>query len=113
VFVGSTLSEKAVAGRASYVTTKHAVVGLMRSYAQDLFGTGVHTAVVCPGFTDTPMLREAMAKDPAGAAEFIKGFVSVGRLIEPKEIAGLVAFVGVNPSMNGAVLHANGGQKET
>lgn len=82
IFVGSTLSEKAVANRASYVTTKHAVVGLMRSYVQDLFGSGVHTAVVCPGFTDTPMLQAAMASDPEGSAKFIQGFVSCGRLIQ-------------------------------
>jgi 3-oxoacyl-[acyl-carrier protein] reductase len=82
IFIGSTLSEKAVANRASYVTTKHAVVGLMRSYVQDLFGSGVHTAVVCPGFTDTPMLQTAMTSDPEGSAKFIESFVSCGRLIQ-------------------------------
>ncbi len=33
--------------------------------------------------------------------------------IQTQEIAALVAFVADNPSMNGSVLHANGGQKET
>jgi len=32
---------------------------------------------------------------------------------KPPEIASLVSFVADNPSMNGAILHANGGQKET
>eukprot|EP01043_Picozoa_sp_COSAG02_P056833 COSAG02_NODE_6801_length_3352_cov_170.007378_3_plen_92_part_00 len=52
-FVGSTLSEKAVANTASYVTAKHAMVGLMRATCQDLAAAAapVHTALVCPGFT--------------------------------------------------------------
>jgi NAD(P)-dependent dehydrogenase (short-subunit alcohol dehydrogenase family) len=52
-FVGSTLSEKAVANTASYVTAKHAMVGLMRATCQDLAvaAAPVHTAAICPGFT--------------------------------------------------------------
>ena len=58
IFVGSTLGDKAVPGTLSYVTSKHAVNGLMRATCQDLAGREVHTAVVSPGFTDTAMLRE-------------------------------------------------------
>ncbi|MGV6807121.1 MAG: SDR family NAD(P)-dependent oxidoreductase, partial [bacterium] len=53
LYVGSTLSEKAVANTASYVAAKHGLIGLMRSTCQDLAGSGIHTACVCPGFTDT------------------------------------------------------------
>ena len=55
LYVGSTLSQKAVAGACSYSVSKHAVIGLMRATCQDLAGSGVHTACVCPGFTDTEM----------------------------------------------------------
>jgi 3-oxoacyl-[acyl-carrier protein] reductase len=57
LYVGSTLSEKAVPGSFSYVVSKHAQLGMMRATCQDLMGTGIHTAMVCPGFTDTEMLR--------------------------------------------------------
>ena len=57
IYIGSTLSEKGVANSCSYVTSKHAVVGLMRSTTQDLVGKGIHTACICPGFTDTEMLK--------------------------------------------------------
>ena len=40
LYIGSTLSEKAVPNSYSYVTTKHAMVGMMRSTCQDLAGTG-------------------------------------------------------------------------
>jgi short-subunit dehydrogenase len=41
LFMGSTLSEQATEGKLSYITAKHALVGLMRATTQDLFGTGV------------------------------------------------------------------------
>jgi NAD(P)-dependent dehydrogenase (short-subunit alcohol dehydrogenase family) len=99
IFIGSTLSEKAVKDRVSYVTAKHATVGIMRSYTQELFGTGIHTACICPGFTDTPMLRAAMSQPPAtqasselsqDARNFIHNFVSVRRLLSPEEVCLLL-----------------------
>jgi NAD(P)-dependent dehydrogenase (short-subunit alcohol dehydrogenase family) len=109
LFLGSTLSEKAVAGSAPYVVSKHALVGLMRATCQDLQGSGVHTACICPGFVDTPLLRERL--DAATLAQ-IQGQVTFGRLLDPDEIARLLLFCAENPSINGAVLHANLGQVE-
>lgn len=111
IYVGSTLSEKAVAGRLSYVTSKHAMVGMMRATCQDLFGSRVHTACVCPGFTDTEMLHPGFAANPS-VRDAIVSMVSFKRLINPDEIARVIAFVAENPALNGAVLHANLGQRE-
>lgn len=113
IFVGSTLSEKAVANRLSYVTSKHAVIGLMKSISQDLFGKNIHTAVVCPGFTDTEMLRKAIEGKEEEFNSFIQSFVSLQRMISPQEIANFIYNVSKTPILNGSVLHANGGQKET
>lgn len=112
LYVGSTLSEKAVKGNASYVTSKHALVGLMRSTCQDLAGTRIHTACVCPGFTDTEMLREHLGDDAKRAA-VISAKSTFGRLITPDEIANVLYFCATTPTVNGAVLHANLGQVET
>ncbi|MCH9816409.1 MAG: SDR family oxidoreductase, partial [Actinomycetia bacterium] len=43
-------------GMAPYSATKHAVVGMSLSMQLDLADTGVDVTVVCPGFTDTPIL---------------------------------------------------------
>jgi len=110
LYIGSTLSEKAVANSFSYVTSKHATIGMMRATCQDLAGGVIHTACICPGFTDTQMLREHV---PADAMESIAGLSTFGRLIEPKEIASAVLFAAQNPVMNGAVIHANLGQLES
>lgn len=109
IYIGSTLSEKAVPNSFSYVTSKHATVGMMRSTCQDLAGGTIHTACVCPGFTDTQMLREHV---PADAMDFVAGMSAFKRLIEPEEIARTVLFAANNPVLNGAVLHANLGQVE-
>lgn len=111
LYIGSTLSEKAVPGCVSYVSSKHAVVGLMRSTCQDLAGKGVHTACICPGFTDTEMLRHHVGN----SEEILKDIASLctqNRLIEPKEIAETLFFCAGNPVINGTVLHANLGQIE-
>lgn len=109
VYVGSTLSEKAVPGSYSYVSTKHAMVGMMRATCQDLADTGIHTVCVCPGFTDTEMLRNHV---PAEAMESIRAMSAYNRLIDPAEIAETIHFAAENPVINGAVVHANLGQVE-
>ena len=112
IYVGSTLSEKAVAGSFSYVVSKHAQLGMMRATCQDLMGSGIHTALVCPGFTDTEMLRTHLGANPE-VEQAIAAMNSFNRLIEPREIAELIRWVHHNPVINGAVLHGNLGQKES
>ena len=109
LFVGSTLSEKAVPGSFSYVISKHAQVGMMRACCQDLAGTGIHTACICPGFTDTEMLREHV---PADAMDSVRAMSAFDRLIEPAEIADSLHWAASSPVINGSVIHANLGQVE-
>ncbi|WP_406852162.1 SDR family oxidoreductase [Brevundimonas sp. BH3] len=108
LYIGSTLAEKAVAGAASYVVSKHGMIGLMRATCQDMAGRGIHTACICPGFTDTEMLRAHVGD----AVDIITSMVTAGRLIAPDEIGRLVRVCAENPALNGAVLHANLGQIE-
>ena len=109
LFVGSTLAEKAVPGSFSYVVSKHAQVGMMRACCQDLAGTGIHTVCICPGFTDTEMLREHV---PADAMVAVRGMSAFNRLIEPQEIAETLLWAAGTPVLNGSVIHANLGQVE-
>jgi len=111
IYIGSTLAEKAVPGVASYVIAKHALAGMMRSTCQDLAGRGIHTCMICPGFTDTEQLRRLVGDDTATLAA-IAGMSAFDRLIEPEEIADAVAFAAHAPVLNGALIHANLGQRE-
>lgn len=112
LYLGSTLSEKAVANALSYSTSKHAIVGLMRATCQDLLGSGIHTAAVCPGFTDTEMLRNHIGNNEE-VIHSIESRVSYGRLIRPEEIAETLWFCANNAVINGSVIHANLGQIES
>ena len=111
IFMGSTLSEKAVGGAFSYIVSKHAQLGMMRATCQDLMGTNIHTTLVCPGFTDTEMLRNHIGNDEKILNE-ISAMNSFNRLIKPDEIARLILWAHQNPVINGSVLHANLGQLE-
>lgn len=109
LYTGSTLSEMAVPGAYTYVVSKHAVAGMMKATCQDLAGKGIHTALICPGFTDTEMLHKHLNHDQ----EILKAVASgnsYGRLIEPKEIADMFFFAAKNPVINGSILHGNLGQ---
>lgn len=109
LYVGSTLSEKAVPGSFSYVTSKHGMIGMMRATCQDLAGRNIHTACICPGFTDTEMLRAHIPEDAMSAVAAMSAYE---RLVSPDEIADTLMFAATHPVLNGSVLHANLGQVE-
>lgn len=112
LYVGSTLSEKAVPHMSSYVMTKHGMIGLMRSTCQDLFGRFIHTACICPGATETEMLVEYVQGNQE-ALKIMASTLSENRLITSEEIAKTLFFCANNSVVNGSVIHANLGIQET
>ena len=109
LYVGSTLGEKAVPNSFSYVLSKHGLIGMMRATCQDLAGKAIHTACICPGFTDTEMLRNHV---PPEAMDAVRGMSAYNRLVDPGEIAEALFWASQNPVINGSVIHANLGQVE-
>jgi NAD(P)-dependent dehydrogenase (short-subunit alcohol dehydrogenase family) len=47
---------------AAYVASKHAVVGFTKAVAAEAAGTGVTVNAICPGYVDTPITDEAIAR---------------------------------------------------
>ena len=111
LYVGSTLSEKAVPQMSSYVMTKHGMIGLMRSTCQDLFGRFIHTACICPGATETEMLVEYVQGNQE-ALKIMASTLSENRLISSEEIASTIFFCANNSVINGSIIHANLGIQE-
>ena len=111
LYVGSTLAEKAVPNAYSYVLSKHAGAGMMKANCQDLAGMGIHTASVCPGFTDTEMLRGHIGNDHPTLTNIAERS-TFQRLIKPEEIARTLLFCAKNQVINGSLIHANLGQIE-
>jgi NAD(P)-dependent dehydrogenase (short-subunit alcohol dehydrogenase family) len=93
VLIGSRVAQ-GVAGRSLYAASKAALVGLARSVAAELAPRRITVNVVAPGATDTPMLR-----DPARSTEPPRT-PPMGRLIQPDEVAGTVAFLLSDPARN-------------
>ena len=86
VFIGSRVAQ-GLPGRGQYAATKAALIALARSWAAEVAASGVTVNVVSPGATQTAMLQ-----DPARAGSAPR-LPPIGRLIEPAEIAALVAFL--------------------
>jgi NAD(P)-dependent dehydrogenase (short-subunit alcohol dehydrogenase family) len=100
VVVASTAGLKGYAYVSAYCAAKHAVVGLVRALALETAATGVTVNAVCPGYTDTDLVRDNLekivGKTGRSREEALSAMLTqnpLGRLIRPEEVAGAVRFL--------------------
>jgi NAD(P)-dependent dehydrogenase (short-subunit alcohol dehydrogenase family) len=84
----------------AYVAAKHGLVGLTRSLALETAKTAVTVNAICPGYTETDIVRDAVAnivsktgKGEADALASLTGVNPQGRLVQPAEIARCVLWL--------------------
>ncbi|HET6341303.1 MAG TPA: SDR family oxidoreductase [Gemmatimonadota bacterium] len=102
----------------AYAASKHALVGFTRSVAAEVAPSGVTVNAVCPGYVDTAMTRESVARIAAktgrSEAEAMVAIVAAnpqGRLIEPGEVARAVTWLCEEEArgVNGQAIVIDGG----
>jgi NAD(P)-dependent dehydrogenase (short-subunit alcohol dehydrogenase family) len=98
--VASTAGLKGYAYVTAYCAAKHALVGLTRALAAETATRGVTVNAVCPGYTDTELVRNSIARVATTSgrpqtevlAEYQKD-APIGRLIRPEEVAAAVLYL--------------------
>lgn len=119
VTIASTAGLRGYAYTAPYVAAKHGAIGLTRALALELAKTRITVNAVCPGFTDTAIVAEAVDKITGatgrGAEEAmaeLTRFNPQGRLIQPREVADAVLWL-CQPgsgSITGQAISVSGGE---
>lgn len=92
VNVSSTLGVRGAPMASAYSAGKHGVLGLTRTAAIEYAPAGIRVNAVCPGAIDTPMMDETFERFP-GFRESLLGFVPLGRMGQPAEVAAAIAWL--------------------
>ena len=101
------------AGIAAYATSKHAVVGLMRTAAKEVAGRGIRVNTVHPGPVDNAFQHGievvATGRSEADAADIFEEMIPLRRHASPDEVARAVLFLATGGFVTGATLAVDGG----
>ncbi|MBG0828694.1 SDR family oxidoreductase [Planomonospora sp. ID67723] len=110
VFVSSDGARAGSGGEGAYAATKAGLFGLAKTLAREAARGNVTSNVVCPGPTDTPMLRRVDAEKPGLVDKIAKG-IPLRRLGAPEDVAGLVAYLCTDRAayVTGQTLSVSGG----
>ena len=118
VFIASVASLRGVPYAAHYAASKHGLLGLTRSLAAEYAKTNLTVNAVCPGYVDTPMTDQSVARvseitgrsesDSRGA---ITNMNASGRLVDPEAIANIILTLclPLSRDIDGAAITIDGG----
>lgn len=101
----------------AYTSSKHAAIGLTRSIALDYAADGLRCNAICPGITDTPMLRSHLntTSDPEGTLANRLRRVPMGVALTPEDMAKAALYLSCEDSagITGTSLVIDGGYTAT
>lgn len=107
------------AGKAAYNSAKHGVIGLTKVAALEAALSGITVNAICPGYTDTPLVRNQLADlartrnipEARVLEELLLPLVPQKRLLQPDEIAATALFLASDAAkgITGQALAIDGG----
>src|SRR3954469_15809950 len=118
VFVASVASLRGVPYASHYSASKHGLLGLMRSLAAEYAKSNLTVNGVCPGYVDTPMTDQSVARvseitgrSEGDARSVITAMNASGRLVHPDGIGTMILTLCLPQSqdVNGAAVTIDGG----
>ena len=95
------------AGQVNYAASKAGMIGMTKSFAQEIATRGITANCIAPGFIETAMTAEL----PENVVENMLKSIPQGRMGQADEIAASVAFLASDEAsyITGQTLHVNGG----
>jgi NAD(P)-dependent dehydrogenase (short-subunit alcohol dehydrogenase family) len=111
VFTASAMGLFGQPGMGAYVTSKHALVGLMKAAALDVARAGIRVNAIAPGAVRTPMLTERAFPANPGYEAMVGSTHALGRIAEPAEIGEAACWLMSDKAsfVTGTVLAVDGG----
>jgi 3-oxoacyl-[acyl-carrier protein] reductase len=108
VLVASTAGQRGESMHADYAASKGAMISFVKSLCIELAPRGITVNSVAPGWVDTEMCAEPFAD---GGRERIVRSIPIGRIANPRDIAGPIAFLcsDLARHITGEILNVNGG----
>ena len=117
-YVAAVASLRGVPYAAHYAASKHGLLGLMRSLAAEYAKSNLTVNAVCPGYVDTPMTDQSVARvtqitgrSEEQARSAITEMNASGRLVDPEAIGNVIAMLclPLSRDINGAAVTIDGG----
>ena len=119
VTIASTAGQKGYAYCTAYAAAKHGVLGMTRSLALEVAVQGISVNAVCPGYTDTAIVRDGVARivaatgrDESVALATFSQASPLKRLVHPDEVAATVRWLCTDApaAFTGQALSVSGGE---
>ena len=109
VFLSSTAGQRGEARHSAYAASKGAILAYTKSLAAELGPRGIRVNCVAPGWVDTDMSAGALSEE--AQRHEIEKAIPLGRVAEPRDIAGPILFLvsDLARHLQGEVLNVNGG----